>query len=95
MTTMVEARDIADYGAQLRAMAVGCRLSKSRWGIKKAVDEEQRSKIAELFEAEEDVVSAAKKLIDTANPRYKAVTTVLSQVTRYWREHTKLGSPKL
>ena len=41
-----------------------------------------------MFNAEEDSFSAAKKLIDTKNPRYKAVSAVFSQVTTYWKQGT-------
>ena len=46
----------------------------------------QKSQAAESFGAEGKAISAAKRLIDTKNERYRALTSVKSQINRYWKE---------
>ena len=48
----------------------------------------QAAEAASVFDADKDCFSAAKKLIDTKNKRYKAVSAVFSQVTTYWKKVT-------
>jgi hypothetical protein len=61
------------------------RLSFTWLGVRRTLSHEQRSQAADTFGAEEDYVSAAKKLLDTSHPAYRAVTAVRSKIVNLWR----------
>src|SRR5262249_14982199 len=46
---------------------------------------EQKSEAAEAFGAEQDFLSATKKLLDTKHSAYKAVTAIRGKVRAYWK----------
>jgi hypothetical protein len=54
-------------------------------GTRRALSSEQRAQAADTFGAEGPFLSAAKKLLDTAHPAFKAVTAVRGQAVAYWR----------
>lgn len=56
--------------------------------VQKSLDDCQKLRAAEAFDAEVKSVSAAKKLLDTSHPRFKAVSKVRSQAASYWRGKT-------
>jgi len=80
--------ETTDYAARLRELCVGCRLSKTKWGVTKALDKQQKERAAEVFGAVSKQLSASKKLIDTTDDRYRAVTRIFSQITDDWKTHT-------
>ena len=70
----------------VRADFAACRV-KFRWfGTTKTLSSSQKSQAAESFGAEGKAISAAKRLIDTKNERYRALTSVKSQINRYWKD---------
>lgn len=73
---------------QLREDTAAVRLSRSRFGAKKAITKEQRSSAASIFYAEANMLSASKKLLDTKAPAYKSVTGILSRATELWKSYT-------
>jgi hypothetical protein len=48
--------------------------------VRKSLSQEQKSQAADTFGAEGDYVSAAKKLLDTGHPAFKAVTAVRHRI---------------
>ena len=71
---------------RVKADFAACRV-KFRWfGTTKTLSTSQKSQAAESFGAEGKAISAAKRLIDTKNERYRALTSVKSQINRYWKE---------
>ena len=79
-------RSIIDSAAQVRTDFAACRV-KFRWfGTSRTLSSVQRSKAAESFGAEGKAISAAKRLIDTKNSHYLAVTSIKSKIIRYWKE---------
>jgi hypothetical protein len=64
------------------------RLSFTWLGVRRTLTQEQRSQAADTFGAEQDYVSAAKKLLDTSHPAFRAVTAVRSKIVAYWRART-------
>jgi hypothetical protein len=55
------------------------------FGTRKSLNSEQKSEAALPFGAEGEFLSAAKKLFDTRHEAYKAVTSIRSQITQFWR----------
>lgn len=64
------------------------RLSFTWLGTRRKLSDAQNKRAAETFEADTELVSASKKLIDTKHPAYKAATAIKSQVSAYWRSMT-------
>ena len=61
------------------------RLSFTWFGIRKALSSEQKASAADAFGAEADCLSAGKKLIDTRDPTFRAVTSIRSQAVNYFK----------
>jgi len=75
-------------GDRLQAETTAVRLH-IRWpGIRKTLDDAQKRRAADAFDADLKSVSAAKKLLDTSHPRFKAVSKVRTQAITYWRDVT-------
>ena len=70
---------------RLRSLMAAVRLSFVWFGVRKTLTQEQKSQAADTFGAEGEYLSAAKKLLDTSHPAYKAVTGVKSRIVAYWR----------
>src|SRR5688572_29197017 len=70
---------------RLRQSFAAVRVSFTWLGVRKALSTEQKAQAAEGFGAEGTYLSAAKKLLDTRDPSYRAVTAVRSQTVGYWR----------
>ena len=78
----------SELGSRLRSDTTAVRVH-IRWpGTRKSLSESQRSLAAEAFAADQKSVSAAKKLLDTSHPAFKAVTTVKTAAVNYWRDST-------
>jgi hypothetical protein len=63
----------------------GVRLSISWLGTRKSLNRDQKSQAADTFGADGDYVSAAKKLIDTGHPAFKAVTAVRHRIVSLFK----------
>ena len=70
---------------QLRATMAALRVSFTWFGVRKTLTPEQKSQAAESFGAEGQFLSAGKKLLDTTDPHFRAVTKVKHAVVTYWR----------
>jgi hypothetical protein len=70
---------------QLRKVTAAVRLAFTWLGVRKTLTPEQRARAADAFGAEGDFLSAAKKLLDTSHPAFRAVTSVKHQTVAYWR----------
>lgn len=74
-----------DASQRLRATMAAVRVMFTWLGIRKTLSPDQKSQAADTFGAERTYLSAGKKLLDTAHPAFKAVTSVRSQIVAYWR----------
>ena len=75
-----------DSASRLRDDFAACRV-KFRWfGTTKTLSTAQKAQAAETFGAQGKAISAAKRLIDTKNDRYRALTSIKSTITRYWKD---------
>jgi hypothetical protein len=70
---------------RLRKTMAAARVSFTWLGVRKTLSREQREQAAESFGAEGQYLSAAKKLLDTRHPAYKAVTAIRNRAIAYWR----------
>jgi hypothetical protein len=70
---------------RLRTTMAACRLQFTWFGTRKTLTPEQRARAADTFDADAPFLSAAKKLLDTKNPAFRAVTAVRTKITDTWR----------
>jgi len=83
----------ANSVSRVRQNFLACRV-KFKWlGTSKTLTTDQRTQAAESFGAEAAAISAAKRLIDTKHESYRALTSIKSQINRFWRE-TSLPYPE-
>jgi len=83
-----EAHPQADAAERLRRQALAMRLSFTWFGTRKMLTPEQKARAAEPFGAEGQFISAAKKLIDTSDAKFRAVTAVRNRAVGYWRANS-------
>ncbi len=70
---------------RLRATMAACRLQYTWFGTQKTLTREQKAQAAEAFDADGQLLSAGKKVIDTKHPAFRAVTAIRTRATDYWR----------
>jgi hypothetical protein len=74
--------------ARLRENFSACRL-KFKWlGTSKSLSADQKNQAAEAFDADSASISAGKRLIDVKHDAWKALTSIKSQATKYWKENS-------
>ena len=91
MSSLLEAATsptITSPAEQLRATMAAVRVSVRWFGVRRTLTTAQKAEAADTFGAEQEFLSAAKKLIDTSDPRFKAVTSVRNRAVGYWRSLT-------
>lgn len=81
-------RTASSAAQQLRATMAAVRVSVRWFGTRRTLTVQQKAEAADTFGAEQEFLSAAKKLIDTSDPRFKAVTSVRNRAIAYWRSLT-------
>jgi hypothetical protein len=69
----------------LRTQTAAMRLSFAWFGVRKTLSPEQKAEAAETFGAESPFLSAAKRLLDTRDPAFRAVTAVKNQAVAYFK----------
>ncbi len=74
-----------DYGDRLRTTMAAMRLSFTWFGTRKSLSSEQKAQAADTFHAEGKYISAGKKLIDTGDASFRAVTSLRTQATAYFK----------
>ena len=70
---------------QLRTTMAALRLAFTWFGVRKTLSPEQKARAADAFGAEGEFLSAGKKLIDTRDPAFRAVTAVRNQAVAYFK----------
>ena len=86
MSTTLEPPSVqTSHGDRLRGEMAAMRLAFTWFGTRKALSSEQKTQAANTFHAESKFFSAGKKLIDTSDPSFRAVTAVKSQATAYFK----------
>ena len=79
------ARSDATPAQRLARSMAAVRLGFTWLGVRKTLTAQQKDEAAEGFGAEGQYLSAAKKVIDTRHPAYRAVTAVRGRAVSYWR----------
>lgn len=93
MSTVVETptptdQDLSTLARGLQNEMGAVSISFTWFGVTKMLSEAQKDRAANVFDADKELLSAQKKLIDTKNPLYRACTKIKSQATRYWQDVT-------
>ena len=93
MSTILEPESTHDStttaaSERVRTSFAACRLTFSWLGTTKSLSSEQKSQAAETFGAAKESISAGKKLFDTKHESYKALTSLKSQITRFWKDNS-------
>ena len=70
---------------RLETTMAAARLSFTWFGVRKTLSTEQKAQAAEPFGAEGQYLSAAKKLLDTRCPAFKALTSIRGRIVAFWR----------
>ena len=77
-----------EFAERLRQEALGVVLEKSQFGLSRTVTDEQRERMADLFQAEAPSVRATKRLLNKRNEAYLRVTGLLNRAREIWQEST-------
>jgi hypothetical protein len=80
--------ELVNYAKELRKQTLACRVRHFKMGTRKSLSREQIARAANQFDAESDVLSAAKKLFDTSDPSYREVVRVRTRATEFWKSQT-------
>jgi hypothetical protein len=70
---------------RLRHQFAAARVSFTWLGVRKTLNTDQKAQAADTFGAEGQFLSAAKKLLDTRDAKFRAVTSVRSRIVSYWK----------
>jgi hypothetical protein len=70
---------------RLRSTVAAVRLSFVWFGVRKTLTSQQKAQAAESFGAEGAFLSAGKKLIDTRDSTFQAVTGIRSRLVHLWK----------
>jgi len=90
MTSLLEAPQAHAINAQtpaqtLRTGMAAVRVSFTWMGTRKTLSADQRAEAAQPFDAEGGSLSAGKKILETAHPAFKAVTSIKSKIASTWK----------
>ncbi len=85
MTVNPSPRRSSAPGRRLQQDMAAVRVSFMWLGVRKTLNREQKDQAAESFGAAGQYLSAAKKLLDTSHPAFKAVTAVRGRALSLWR----------
>ncbi len=85
MSPLTPLLDEPSAAGRLRTTMAAVRLSFTWFGVRRSLSQEQKTEAAESFGAERNYFSAAKKLLDTQHPAFKAVTAVRGRALNLWK----------
>ena len=93
MSTSLDANNtneipISEAVADMRQTMGAVKVSFSWLGTRRSLNDNQTRQAANQFDADANLLTAYKKLIDTSHPAFKAVNAIKSQVVSYWRGMT-------
>ena len=74
--------------SRLRTTMAAVKLAFTWLGVRRTLAPDQRTTAARVFHADRELLSASKLILDTKNPAYRAVATVRSEASSYWRTVT-------
>lgn len=71
---------------RVRNNFIACRVKFKWFGTNKSLTADQKTRAAESFGADSAAISAAKRLIDTKHTSFRCLTSIKSQINRFWRD---------
>jgi len=77
-----------DFAAKLKNATQACRIHHEKMGVKKALNATQLMQAAATFDAASSALVAAKKLLDTSHPKFRAVVKIRGAATKFWKSIT-------
>ena len=81
------------FSEQLRQTMLAIRLSFTWFGVRKTLSAEHKARAADSFGASHAFLSAGKKLLDTREPTFRAVTSVRNKAVQFLK-HSSLPFPE-
>ena len=72
-----------NFADRLRQTMLAIRLSFTWFGVRRTLPVAQRTKAAESFGASHSFLSAGKKLLDTREPAFRAVTAIRNSAVKF------------
>lgn len=79
-------RELPSLPAQrLRRMAAAVRVHFTWWGTHRSLTHQQREEVGVACAADARLLTAGKRLIDTRHPAFRALTSLRSRISSYWR----------
>jgi len=84
----LQAEEDALFARRLRHQTAAVRLMHSKLGVRRSLSRDQVNTAAEAFHADGDLLSASRRIIDTHDEAYRAVTSTISRARAYWRTMT-------
>ena len=88
MTTVLEepgVRIAASAARRLRTTTAAVRISFTWFGTRKTLSSDQKAQAAATFGADDDCLSASKRLLNVKHPTFKAVSAVKNRIVSYWK----------
>lgn len=73
---------------QLKATATACRLKITWFGTTRALSHDQIKQAAESFDADQNMLSARKKLINTRTAAWRSVSKIKTHAVGFWKKWT-------
>jgi hypothetical protein len=73
---------------RLRRTATACRIGFTWMGVRKTLNKDQKQEAADPFGAAGESLSAGKKLVDTKDETFKALTQLKGQIGDHWKSMT-------
>ena len=73
---------------QLKDQTAAVKLRRTVFGVRKRLSPTDRRRAADTFHTQQEFLSASKKLLDTSEPTYKAVTGTIGRARSYWKSMT-------
>ena len=79
---------ITSASQRIRNSFAACRLKFTWLGTTKSLSSEQKSQAAETFGAASESISAGKRLFDTKAESYRSLSSLKSDITRFWKDNS-------
>ncbi|QDU95171.1 hypothetical protein [Lignipirellula cremea] len=77
-----------DFSQQLMDETLAIRLRRSQFGVRRSIKGGVHQSISDSVSADKKFISASKKLLDTRNQKYRAVTAIMSAAASTWKDST-------
>ncbi len=83
-TTLERPADHSSPSGRLRSTMCATRISFVWFGTQKTLTRDQKALAAESFDAQGEFLRAEKKLLDTKNPHFRAVSSLRNMIRSVW-----------